>query len=108
MAIISSQVWGYSSTTVPSYGYDGIESIQIHQNIESEAQNNNYDDTRNLRYCCNTSLNSDSQEKTRAGSFFALDEFFIATKNPLVGGGAKLDNLSPSDITRIQNASQSH
>lgn len=79
LSVCFSQAWSNVSTAALGYDYDAVAYSIIDRNIESETQNTDYDGRRNLRYCCSTSLSSDLQEKTRAGSFFALLSDFIVT-----------------------------
>jgi len=101
--MLVSQVWSYVPTKVSNYHYDTIESLRIDPNINSEAENNDYDDARNLRYCCSETLNSDSQEKALDGYFLALLSDFIVTKGVLnpqqVKNLARFNKKKPANST---------
>lgn len=80
LAVCFSISWAGMSTAALSYNYDVAENSVIAQNNESGALNYQYDSALNLQYCCSGSLSSDSQEKNRVGSFFALVGDIVATK----------------------------
>lgn len=80
LSIFYTQVSGYS-LGVLNYDYDAVRDSVFDQNIKSEIQKNNYDDTINLQSCCGGISESDLLEKTQNGSFFAFDASLDATKS---------------------------
>ena len=81
LSIFSVHAWSYSPTsTALNYNYDVVGHFPIDQNIKADTQNNNYDSTPNLRYCCSNSLNTDLHEKALSESFFAVVDGFVVTK----------------------------
>lgn len=92
LAVCFSISWAGMSTAALSYNYDVAENSVIAQNNESGALNYQYDSALNLQYCCSGSLSSDSQEKNRVGSFFALVGDIVAAK----GSGRVFHRLGDS------------
>ena len=80
-SLISVQSWSNISIPAINYSYDAVEYFITDRNIELQAQNNNYDDTLNLHYCCSASLSNDFNEKAQYESFFVLVDGLVVTKN---------------------------
>ena len=62
------------------HGYDVSDSFVSNENIEVERKNFNYDRSPNLQSCCSGISDNDLHEKTRDGSFFAVDVGLFAAK----------------------------
>jgi len=81
IVIFNAQAWSYAPTTALNYNYDTAEHLHADRNIESEAQNLNYDDMLNLRYCCSESQNSSLQKNASDGYFLALIDGLVVAKS---------------------------
>lgn len=77
LALSSIDAWSSLPISPHIYGYDDEACVYTRQITESGAQNQHYDDTLHLCYCCSK---SDLQEKSLDGSIFALVDYFVVAK----------------------------